>query len=87
MQGISPLELGKKNSRLTRNQFFDLTNELQPYTSPSLLSPSHRAFNVDKKLTLTLYYLKDTESLIMTANAFGVSTNTTSSVVYKEYRM
>ena len=87
MQGISPLELGKKNSRLTRNQFFDLTNELQPYTSPSLLSPSDRAFNVDKKLTLTLYYLKDTESLIMTANAFGVSTNTTSSVVYKEYRM
>ena len=59
MQGISSLEFWQKNLRLTRNQFFKLTNELQPYISPSLLSPNHRALNADKKLGLTLYYLKD----------------------------
>ena len=70
---------------LTRNQFFDLTKELQPYISPSLLSPNHRALNTDKKLALTLYYLKDTGSLIMTAHNFGVAINTASSVIYEVY--
>ena len=83
MQGISPLEFWKKNLRLTRNQFFNLTNELEPYISPNLLSPNHRALNAYKKLALTLYYLKDPESLIVTANNFGVATNTASSVIYE----
>ena len=56
---IYPLELWKKNLHLTRNQFFNLTNELQPYISLSLLSSKHRALNADKKLTLTLYYFED----------------------------
>ena len=83
MQGISPLEFWKKNLRLTRNQFFNLTNELEPYISPNLLSPNHRALNAYKKLALTLYYLKDPESLIVTANNFGVAINTASSVIYE----
>ena len=83
MQGISPLEFWKKNLRLTRNQVFNLTNELQPYLSPSLLSPNHRSLNTGKKLALTLYYLKDTGSLIMTGNNFGVAINTASSVIYE----
>ena len=71
MQGISPLEFWKKNLRLTRNKFFNLTYELQPYISPILSSPNHRALNADKKLALTSHYLKDTGSLIMTANNFS----------------
>ena len=39
--------------------------------------------NTDKKLALTLYYLKDTGSLIITANNFGVAINTASSVIYE----
>ena len=85
IQGISPFEFWKKNLFLTRNQFFDLTKELQPYISPILLSPNHRALNTDKKLALTLYYLKDTGSLIMTAHNFGVAINTVSSVIYEVY--
>ena len=50
--------------------------------SPSLLSTNHRELNVDKKLSLILYYLKDTESLTMTAISFGVATNIVSSVIY-----
>ena len=80
-QGISPLEFWKKNFHFTRNQFFNLTNELQPCISPNLLS-NHHALNADKKLALTLYYFKDTGSLILTANNFGVAINTASSVIY-----
>ena len=69
--------------RLTRNQIFNFTNELQPYISPSLFSPNHQALNADKKLALTLYYLKDTGFLIMTANYFGVAINNASSVIYE----
>ena len=64
MQGISHLDFWTKDLRLSRNQCFNLTNELQPYISPSLLPLNHRALNADKK-TCTLYYLKDTGSLIM----------------------
>ena len=39
----------KKDLRLTRNQFLNLTNELQLYISSSLLSPNHRTLNADKK--------------------------------------
>ena len=39
--------------------------------------------NADKKLTLTLYYLKDTGSLIMTANNFRVAVNSAISVIYE----
>ena len=60
-----------------------MTDELEPYISPSLLSPNHRVLNADKKLALTLYYLKDTGSLIMTANNIGVAINTTSPVIYE----
>ena len=63
MAGISPLQFWKKNLLLTINQFFNLTNELQPQISQSLLSPNHRALNADKKLVLTLQYLKETGSL------------------------
>ena len=83
MQGISPLVFWEKNLHLTRNQFFNLTNELQPYISPSLLLPNHRALNADKKFAQTLYYLKDRGSLTMTANNFGVAINTVSSVIYE----
>ena len=83
MQGMSHLEFWKKNLRLTRNQFFNLTSELQPFISPSLLSLNHRTLNADKKLALNLYYLEDTGSLTMTANDFGVAINTASSVSYE----
>ena len=83
LQGISPLESWKENLRLTRNQLFNLTKELQPYISPSLLSPNHSALNADKNLALTLYYLEDTGSLIMTAINFRVAINTASSVIYE----
>ena len=48
------------------------------FTKP--ISPNYCALNADKK-TCTIYYLKDTESLIMTAKNFGVAVK---SVIYED---
>ena len=43
--------------------FEALVAELRPYISPNHLSPNHRALNVEKKVVIALYYLKDTARL------------------------
>ena len=39
MKRIAPLTYWKKNLCLAKNQFFNLTSELQPCISPSLYHP------------------------------------------------
>ena len=78
------MNIWKKNLRLTRNHFFDWANKLQPYISPKLLLLNHGTSNADqKKLALTLHYLNDTGSLIITANNFGGAITPASSVIYE----
>lgn len=79
--GIAPEEYWKKNFRMPRQSFMDLLAELNPYISPDPSSPNFRALSAEKKLALTLYFLKDTGSLGMTANTFGVAINTASAVI------
>ena len=45
----------------------NLVSELSPYVSPDPFSPNSRALSADKKVAITLYYLKDTGSLGATA--------------------
>lgn len=58
-----------------------LVDELRPYISPDARSPNRTALSVEKKVALTLYYLKDMGSLNMTANTFGVARCTVSVIV------
>lgn len=81
ISGRLPEDNWKKNFRLSRQQFEQLENELNPYIAPNPTSPNHRALTSMKKLGITLYYLKDTGSLSMTANAFGISICTVSKVI------
>jgi len=81
LTGVAPEEAWKKNFRMTRNSFEKLVTKLSPYISPNLLSPNNRIISVQKKLAIALYFLKDTGSLGMTANAFGIAINTTSGIV------
>ena len=53
-------------------EFEALADELSPYISPDPSSP-RIGFSVEKKLGITLHPLKDTGSITVTANAFGVS--------------
>lgn len=82
MLAVSPIEdLWKKNFRLSRIEFDEICNELRPYISPNLTSPNYRALSVEKKVASVLYFLKDTGSLTMTANTFGIHQSTLSKVV------
>ena len=56
-------------------------DELWTFLRPKANSPNHRALSAEKKRAMTLYYLKDTGSLSMTANSFGVAICTVSSVI------
>ena len=79
--GISPEDCWKKNFRLSRREFYSLLSELEPDISPDLKSPNYRALTACTKLAVTLYYLKDTGSLSMTANSFGIAVCTASTVI------
>lgn len=68
---------------MDKNLFHKLLNEISPYISSNPLSPNYRALSSETKLALTLYYLKDTGSLSMTSNSFGVAINTASVVIYE----
>ena len=83
VSGLAPAENWKKNFRMPRAQFYELVNELHPFISPDPSSPNNRAISSDKKLAIALYYLKDTGSLSMTANVFGVASNTVGTVVFE----
>ena len=54
-----------------KDAFHELVTMLDPYIGPKT-TPNYRKLSTSKKLAMVLYYLKDTESLWMTANAFGV---------------
>lgn len=82
LRGEAPEDSWKKNLRLTREEFYDLVEQLRPYVSTNFSSPNYRALPVEKKVAVTLYYLKDTGSLNMTANAFGLAVCTVSKVIF-----
>ena len=74
-------EKWKKNFRLTKEKFYALLEMLKEYIAPKQTSPNHRRLDADKKLAVCLYYLKDTGSMWMTANTFGIHQVTVSKVV------
>ena len=69
------------NLRMDCQTFQGLVNELSPYISPKLNSFRADTLSADKKVAMTLYYLKDQGSYRMTANTFGVSKDTMSVVI------
>lgn len=80
-QGYLPEDEWKYNLRMSREVFMKLVEELRPFISPDPRSPNRTALSAEKKLAQTLYFLKDTGSIRMTANAFGVAKSTVSSII------
>lgn len=81
INGTFSAEKWKKNFRLTKEKFYELADLLRPYISPRGQSPNYRSLDADKKLAVCLYYLKDTGSIWMTANTFGIHQSTVSKVI------
>lgn len=73
----------KKNLRMDRDVFMKMAEELRPHLEPGRSPRGLDVLTVKKQLALTLYFLKDQGSLSMTANTFGVASNTVSTVVRK----
>ena len=86
INGIAPPDEWKKNFCLSEEQFRELAEKLRPYISPNSRSPNYRAIDAEKKLAVTLYYLKDKGSLRMTANAFGIQVCTASKIIHQVCR-
>ena len=61
----------KKNFRMGKYAFHELATMLDLYIGPKT-TPNYWKLSISKKVAMVLYYLKDTGSLRMTANAFGV---------------
>ena len=78
-----PDEEWRKNFRMSQADFNKLLEDLLPHISPHENSPNYRAIPAKKKLAITLYYLKDTGSLRMTANTFGVHISTASKTIHQ----
>ena len=70
----------KKNFRMSGELFHEL---LVPYISPNILSLKRRMIPADKKFAVTLHFLKDTGSLLMTASIFGIALSTASKIIYE----
>ena len=56
---------------MSKDAFHELVTILDPCIGPKT-TPNYRKLSTPKNLAMVLYYLKDTTSLWMTANAFGV---------------
>ena len=67
--------------RMTKESFLQLVEKLRPLLAPNPNSPNSRVVSAEKKLVVTLYFLKDTGSLCMMANAFGIAINTASKII------
>ena len=79
--GVTPQEFSKSNLRLGEVSFFDLVSEHRPCIPRNPNSPNRRALCANKKIAITLYYLKEYGTLSMTANSFGIATNTALAVI------
>ena len=83
ISGLSSSDCWKKNFRMSKEEFLNLCEELGPFISPNPASPNYRKISLEKKVALTLYYLKDTGSIWMTANTFGIHQCTASKVIHE----
>ena len=70
---VLPDSAWKNNLGMSRLNFIKLCNELRPDISVGADCPNYRACSVEKKVALTLYYLRDTGRMRLTANTFGFS--------------
>lgn len=72
-----------KNFTMNRDVFMILANEVRPFLEPSRGPRVDDVLSVEKQWAMTLYYLKDQLSILITANAFGATLCTVSVVVRK----
>ena len=66
---------------MSKECFFEILDEVKTFLDPKSNCPNYRFLSAEKKLAITLYYLKDTGLLWMTANTFGIHQCTVSKTI------
>ena len=61
------------NLRMNRATFLELVEKIRPLLQPDPRNLRADVMSVEKKVALTLYYLKDQGSYRMSCNSFGIS--------------
>ena len=72
INGVFVDEVYKKDFRLKKHEFYNLSNQFRSFIAPNTLSPNHKAMNIEKKLAKCLYFLKVMDSLRMVSNTYGI---------------
>ena len=80
-QGHLPEDEWKYNLRMSTEVFMKLVKELRPFISLDPRLPNRTAVSAEKKLALTLNFLKNMGSIRMASNEFGVAKSTVSIIV------
>ena len=78
---VSPPEVWKKNFRVRREDFLELVEMIRPYPSERSKRARQDVITLEKGVAMTLHYLKDQGSIVMTANVFGCSISSTCNAV------
>ena len=76
-------DISPDDFRFSMKKFFDLVDLMKTTIGPNSNTPNFRSLSATKRLTITLYYLKDMRSLGMTARHFGVTHYTVSKFTFK----
>ena len=87
MSGVSPLEVWRKIFRVTRENFLELVEMIRPYNRERSETARQNIITLEKRIAMTLHYLKDQGSVVITANVFGCSMSSTSDVVEEVCRI
>ena len=78
---------GRKNFRLGRNDFEELLELIKPYAAKRSKRARQDVITINKRIAMTLYYLKDQGHFGMTANLFGCSIASVSKAVKEVCRI
>lgn len=71
----------KKNLRISKEDFSLLVNMMKPYVKSRSSKVRGDVLSLEKRVAVTLHYLKDQGSMRMTANTFGIARCTVGQVV------
>ena len=73
----------KRNLRMPKNEFLKLVEMIEPFTYERSNKVRQDVISLEKRVAITLYYLKDQGSMKMTANAFGIARCTVGQVIHE----
>ena len=71
---------------MDKDAFMNLVTVLDPYIASHPDTPNDHGVDSQKKVAITLYYLKDKGSLNQTANLFGIDISTSSEIILEVCR-